>query len=233
MSKVFIITGTRKGLGKELSEYYLALGNKVAGCSRGASSINNPNYSHYMMDVADENQVVKMVKDVWRKYGTIDILVNNAGIASMNHMLLTPINTIHKIFNTNYFGTMLFCREVAKLMSRKKNGRIVNFTTVATPLRLEGEIAYANSKAAIENFTEIAARELAEFNITVNAVGPTPIPTDLIKNVSPEKMNSLIARQALKRFGKLEDLINVINFFIDEKSDFITGQIIYLGGVNR
>ena len=175
---------------------------------------------------------------VWSKrlqesFSRIDILINNAGIASMNHLLLTPVQTVQNIFNTNYFGTFLFCREVAKVMSRKKYGRIVNFTTVATPLRLEGEIAYSSSKAAIENFTEIAARELAEFNITINAVGPTPIPTDLIKNVPKEKMDSLIGRQAIKRFGNLEDLVNVINFFIDDKSEFVTGQIIYLGGVNR
>jgi 3-oxoacyl-[acyl-carrier protein] reductase len=233
MSDVIIITGTRKGLGRDLCDYYLKEGNHVIGCSRGPSSISHPGYIHYELDVADEKQVVKMVKDVLRKFGQIDILINNAGIASMNHMLLTPLSTVHNIFNTNYFGTFLFCREVAKVMVRKKYGRIVNFTTVAAPLRLEGEIAYANSKAAIENFTEIAARELAGFNITVNAVGPTPIPTDLIKNVSAEKMESLIARQTIKRFGNFADLVNVINFFIDEKSDFITGQILYLGGVNK
>ena len=73
---------------------------------------------------------------------------------------------------------------------------------------------------------------MAEFNITVNAIGPTPVPTDLIKNVPKEKMDALLNRQAIKRFGNFDDLINVINFFIDEKSDFVTGQIIYLGGVN-
>ncbi len=233
MPEVIIITGSRKGLGKELCVYYLEKKNIVIGCSRGPSAIDDPNYTHYELDVADERQVVKMVKEVSRKFSRIDILINNAGIASMNHMLLTPLETVQNIFNTNYFGTFLFCREVAKVMVRKKYGRIVNFTTVATPLRLEGEIAYANSKAAIENFTEIAARELAEFNITVNAVGPTPIPTDLIKNVSREKMDALINRQAIRRFGTFEDLVNVINFFIDKKSDFITGQILYLGGVNK
>ncbi len=233
MSKVIVITGTRKGLGKELCGYYLGQGHTVIGCSRGASEIMHSNYTHYELDVADEKLVVKMVKEVSRNFKHIDILINNAGIASMNHILLTPFKTVQDIFSTNYFGTFLFCREVAKVMSRKKYGRIVNFTTVATPLRLEGELVYANSKAAIENFTEIASRELAEFNITVNAVGPTPIPTDLIKNVSKDKMDALISRQAIKRFGNFDDLVNVINFFIDDKSDFITGQVLYLGGVNR
>lgn len=233
MDKVIIITGSRKGLGRELAEYYLGKGNIVAGCSRGISGINHPSYTHYELDVADEFMVMKMVRDVARRHKHIDILLNNAGIASMNHMLLTPFNTVKEIFNTNYLGTFIFCREVSKVMVRQKFGRIVNFTTVAAPLRLEGEIAYANSKAAIENFTEIAARELADFNITVNAVGPTPIPTDLIKNVSAEKMQALIGRQAIKRFGTFNDLSNVTDFFIDDKSGFITGQVLYLGGVNK
>lgn len=231
MSRIIVITGTRKGLGKDLSEYYLNKNHLVIGCSRGNSSIEHKNYSHYSLDVSDEKQVVQMIKDVNKRYRRIDVLINNAGIASMNHILLTPYTTIKSIIATNFLGTFLFCREVGKIMIKNSFGRIVNFTTVATPLRLEGEAAYASSKAAIENFTEVMAREMAEFNITVNAVGPTPIPTDLIKNVPEEKMVSLIERQAIKRFGRFEDLVNVIDFFIDDKSEFITGQKIYLGGV--
>ncbi|EAH6196780.1 SDR family oxidoreductase, partial [Campylobacter coli] len=88
------------------------------------------------------------------------------------------------------------------------------------------------SKAAIVNFTQVCAKELAEFGITVNAVGPTPIPTDLIKNVPKNKIKSLLNQQAIKRFGDFKDVLNIIEFFLDEKSDFVTGQIIYLGGVN-
>jgi 3-oxoacyl-[acyl-carrier protein] reductase len=232
MSKVFLITGTRKGLGREICLNYLKEGNVVIGCSRGPSSIDHLNYFHYEIDISKENEVVSMVKDVAKKFKRIDILINNAGIASMNHLLLTPFKTVSSIFETNYYGTILFCREVAKIMLKYKWGRIINFTTVATPLKLEGEIAYANSKAAIENYTQIACRELATFGITINAVGPTPIPTDLIKNVPKEKMTSLIERQAIKRFGTVEDLINVLDFFISENSNFITGQVIYLGGVS-
>src|SRR5215210_6311223 len=115
----------------------------------------------------------------------------------------------------------------------KKNGfgRIINFTTVATPLKLEGEAVYAASKAAVINFTQIIAGELAPFGITVNAVGPTPISTDLIKSVPPEKIERLVERQAIKRLGELRDVSNVIDFFIRPESDFITGQVVFLGGV--
>ena len=110
--------------------------------------------------------------------------------------------------------------------------RIVNFATVATPLRLEGEAAYAASKAALVNLTQVCAKELSEFGITINAVGPTPVPTDLIKNVPKAKMDALLNQQAIKRFGEFRDVLNAIEFFLDEKSDFITAQVIYLGGVN-
>jgi len=232
MNRVFIITGTRKGIGKELAEYYLKKGDIVVGCSRGKSSIQHSNYRHFCLDVSDEKAVVNMVRKTKKEFGKIDVLLNNAGIASMNHIMTTPYKTVQNIINTNFFGSFLFLREVSKVMSKEKKGKIVNFATVATPLRLEGEAIYAASKAAIINLTEIAARELADFNITVNAIGPTPIPTDLIKNVPKDKIEALLNRQAIKRFGEFKDVVNVVDFFIDEKSDFITGQIIYLGGVN-
>jgi 3-oxoacyl-[acyl-carrier protein] reductase len=164
-------------------------------------------------------------------HGRIDGLLNNAGIASMNHALLSPGATAQAIFATNFHGTFLFCREVAKTMVRRKAGRIVNFATVATPLRLEGESLYAASKAAVESFTEVLARELGPTGVTINAIGPTPVPTDLIKSVPKAKMDALLARQAIRRFGSLDDVINVVDFFLDPRSDFVTGQVVYLGGV--
>lgn len=229
--KVVIITGTSKGIGRFLSEYYLTEGYFVIGCSRSELEAYHENYTHFAIDVANENQVKNMLSAVYRKYGRLDILINNAGIASMNHVLLTPYKTIEKVYKTNVFGTFLFCREAAKLMKKNNFGRIINFATVATPLKLEGEAAYASSKAAIESMTEIFARELAEFGITVNAVGPTPIETDLIRSVPKHKIDQLIARQSIKRLGEFRDVANVIDFFIRPESDFVTGQIVFLGGV--
>lgn len=233
MSTVAIITGTRKGLGRDLCLYYLEKGFIVAGCSRGESSITQPNYEHYSLDVAEEKKAVGMVRDVYRKNGKIDVLINNAGIASMNPIPLNPSSTALRIMNTNYIGTFIFLREVAKIMMKKKYGRIINFTSVANPLNLEGEALYSASKAAVESLTRIAAKEFGTSGITVNAIGPTPIPTDLIKNVPKAKIDALLAQQAIKRFGNIDDLVNAVNFFIDVKSDFITGQVIYLGGVTK
>jgi 3-oxoacyl-[acyl-carrier protein] reductase len=231
MNKVMIITGTRKGIGRYLSEYYLDKGMNVIGCSRGETDLSNENYEHYCLDVADEQAVKKMIASVARNHGKIDYLINNAGIASMNHSFLTPLSVMEKVFRTNVFGSFLFCREVGKVMAKNKTGKIVNFATVATPIKLEGESAYAASKAAIENLTKLLCKEYAPFGVTINAVGPTPVYTDLIKNVPKEKMDALLQMQAIHRFGQFEDISNVVDFFIDEKSDFITGQIIYLGGV--
>lgn len=228
---VTLITGTRKGIGKYLVEHYLKQGHQVIGCSREPVEWQLPGYTHFCADVSDEKAVREIMTFIRKKYGYLDHLINNAGIASMNHFLLTPLSTAEKIFQTNLIGSFLFCREAAKLMAPKQFGRIVNFTTVATPLKLEGESMYAASKAAIFSMTEIVARELAFLGITVNGVGPTPVKTDLIRSVPKDKMDSLLARQAIKRFGTFEDIANVIDFFLRKESAFVTGQNIYLGGI--
>ena len=230
-SRIMLITGTGKGIGKYLVEYYIDKGFNVFGCSRSAVDYELKHYQHFCLDVADEGKVKQLFAEIRKHYGKLDVLINNAGIASMNHALLTPLSTIHKVLETNVVGTFLFCREAAKLMQKKSSGRIVNFTTVATPLKLEGEAIYAASKAAVVTLSEILARELAEMGITVNAVGPTPVKTDLIASVPQEKMDALLNRQAIRRFAEFKDISNVIDFFIRPESDFITGQVIYLGGV--
>lgn len=233
MNEVIVITGTSKGIGKELSNYYLEKDNIVIGCSRKESTIKHENYRHFSLEINDEKAVIKMIRSIKKEFGKIDILLNNAGMASMNHILTTSISSVEKLFSTNFLGTFIFTREVSKVMMKQKYGRIVNYTTVASAFRLEGEAIYAASKAAIENFTQTSAKELAPFNITVNAIGPTPIQTDLIKAVPKNKIDDLLQKQAIKRFGEFDDIKNVIDFFVSRKSSFITAQIIYLGGVHN
>jgi 3-oxoacyl-[acyl-carrier protein] reductase len=142
-----------------------------------------------------------------------------------------PSSTARKIVETNLLGPFLVCRESAKLMKKHRYGRIVNFSTIAVPMHLEGEAIYAASKSAVVTFTQIIARELAEFGITCNVVGPAPIETDLIRGVPAEKIDRIVNNLAIKRLGRFEDIANVIDFFIRPESDFITGQVIYLGGL--
>ena len=228
---IILITGTSRGIGRSIAKEYINKKFIVIGCSRNASDFNEKNYEHYILDINKEQDVIKMFQDIRKKYGKLDILINNAGIASMNHSLLTKMETVHKLLSTNIAGTFLFIREAAKLMQINRFGRIVNFVTVATPLNLEGESVYASTKAAVLSLTKILSKELASFGITINAIGPTPIKTDLIKSIPEDKLIDLINNQSIKRYGTFEDIINVINFFINKKSDFINGQVIYLGGI--
>jgi 3-oxoacyl-[acyl-carrier protein] reductase len=231
-NQVILITGTRVGIGRFLVDHYVRQGMQVIGCSRRPADYGFPNYRHVCLDVADESAVKNMFGEIRKTYRRLDVLINNAGIASMNHSLLTPIKTVHAVLNTNVVGTFLFCREAAKLMKSYKSGRIVNFSTVATPLKIEGEAIYAASKAAVVTLTHVLARELSEFGITVNAVGPTAVKTDLIRNLPAQTIDNLIQRQPIHRLGEFRDIANVVDFYLRPESDFVTGQVIYLGGVS-
>ena len=219
-------------MGKIIAEHFLTQNDFVYGCSRRNTSIVHANYRHFNLNISDEAAVQSMIREIYLEHKKIDVLINNAGMASMNHFLLTSYSTTQKLFETNFYGTFLLCREVSKIMARREFGRIVNFSTVAVPLNLEGELIYSASKAAVEQLTRVLAMELGRNNITVNAVGPTPVQTDLIANVPSDKISALIDKQSINRMGEIEDVLNVIEFLVSEKSDFITGQIIYLGGVN-
>jgi 3-oxoacyl-[acyl-carrier protein] reductase len=231
LSQVVLITGARKGIGRSLAEHYLAHGYSVVGCSRKESDLSHDHYIHCCLDVADETAVKNMFAEIAKRNGRLDVLINNAGIASMNHVLLTSVDKAREILETNFIGTFLMCREAARLMKKNQFGRIVNVASVATPLKLEGEAVYAASKAAVITFTQVVAKELASFGITVNAIGPTPIDTDLIKSVPQDKLDQVVRLQAIKRRGTFADVTNLIDFLIRRESDFITGQVIFLGGV--
>lgn len=230
---IIVITGTHKGIGYHIARHYIQEGHTVIGCSRHESEFEHNCYQHFIVDIRDEKQVDDFAKQIRKKYGKIDALINNAGIAAMNHFMMTPIDTVRKLMEVNYLGSLACIRAFVSMLKKSDHPRVVNFSTVAVPFFLEGEMAYSCSKAAVESMTKVLAKELSGFHITLNAVGPTPVRTDLTAKVPEEKLNKILDLQAIHRFCECNDIINVIDFYLKPESDFITGQVIYLGGVFR
>ena len=227
-----LITGATRGIGRCLAEHYLAKGDRVIGCGRGETAIAHDGYTHVQLDVCDEDAVRELFAMIRLRFGHLDALINNAGVASMNVVALTPVAVARRVVETNFLGTFVFTHGGIRLLRRSRHPRIVNLTSVAVPLSLEGEAVYAASKSAIETFTRIAARELGPWGITCNAVGPSPVRTDLTRGVPEEAMARLLARQAVPRWAEVSDVANVVDFFLHPASAFVTGQVMYLGGVS-
>ena len=226
-----MITGSSRGIGKALAEHFLAMGDTVIGVSRSESGIVSDNYHHHLADVTEEADAKRVFARVKNELGALDVLINNAGIARMNAFALTPISNVQEIINTNFLGTFIFCQKAINLLRKSPHARIINLSTVAVPLNLAGEAAYAASKSAVETLTRIMAKEIGSFGITCNAIGPSPIATQLISGVGEEKIHKLIQQQAIKKMAKVEDVINIVDFYLNPNSHMVTGQIIYLGGI--
>lgn len=231
-SRRVLVTGASRGIGLALVERFLAGGDRVFGCGRHPASPERAHdqYTHFTVDVADDAAVRAMFTQIRALAGGLDVLVNNAGIARMNLLALTPAADAQSTVNTNILGTFHCTRQAIRLMRHAPHGRIVNLSTVAVPLRLEGEAMYAASKAAVESLTRVTARELGRTGITCNAVGPSPVRTDLTAKVPPDAMTRLIERQAIPEWASVDDVFNVVEFFLRPESRMITGQVVYLAG---
>jgi 3-oxoacyl-[acyl-carrier protein] reductase len=227
-----LITGSSRGLGKDLAEHYLHQGDIVYGCARSEGEIEHKNYYHYQVDIASPEDVTRFFLSLRKEIKQLDAIINNAGVASMNAFALTPVASFQKIFDINVQGTFLFCQKALGLLKRAQHPRIINMTTVAVPLQLEGESIYAASKSAVETLTRIIAQEYGSFGITCNAIGPSPIDTALIKGVAKDKIAKLVKRQAVQKMATPEDVINLADFYLRPESKMISGQVVYLGGIS-
>ena len=231
MKGVALVTGARRGIGRYLSQHLLEQGYKVVGCARNPCEWEAEGFTYRETDVTDEGQVTALIRFIRKEFGRLDVLLNNAGVASMNHTLLMPLKTAQTIVNVNLLGPFVVSREAAKLMLKRKRGHIVNFGSSAVSLRLAGEAMYIASKCGLVALTHTMARELADFGITVNLVGPSPTDTDMMRGVPSQKIEQFVEALPIKRLTTFEDIANVVDFFLAEASDAITGQVIYLNGM--
>ena len=228
---VMLITGTRKGIGKYLAEYYSKNLYQVIGCSRGLIDYKLDNYQHFCLDVSEESSVKKMFTEIRKKYGRLDVLINNAGVNyAHSPLLLVPYESALKTIEVNLLGTFLLSREAAKIMKKKSFGRIVNLGSMAVKHEVKGEAIYTASKAAIVSLTRVMAKEISSYGITCNTVSPAAIDTDFIKKINNNGLNEVLSRNAIPKVGSLNEVSNTIDWLINTESSAITGQSIYLGG---
>lgn len=229
--KIFFISGTSKGIGRYLTEYYLDKGHTVAGCSRGQSDLEHEHYTHFSVDISDSKEVSLMFREIRKSMKYLDILINNAAINPLIAPAgLLPLSVIEKTYRVNVFATIQLCQEAAKLMSRRKFGRIINMGSIATLHNVSGESLYTSTKSSVNTFSKILARELYSSGITVNVVAPSVIKTELSDQIKEDAVEKILSRNAIKEPGKMEDISNVIDFLIKDESSSHTGQIFYLGG---
>lgn len=227
---IMLITGTSRGIGLGIAQYFLGKGYMVEGCSRNKATFEAPNYGHTQVDVGNESQVSSWVRKLKRKHGRIDVVINNAGSApAAIPALMIPGDVLENVLRTNTIGTYLVSREVALVMAKRKYGRIINVSSMAVGLHEEGTAAYSASKNAIVEFTRIMAKELAPLNITCNVIAPSMIKTKAVEALGEEVISRALNKLTIKRTVTMEEICHVLEFLINPLGGIITGQVIYMG----
>ena len=149
----------------------------------------------------------------------------------MNLAITTPASTTEKIIRTNLIGTIFANQIFSPLLIKNKVGRIINFSTIAVHIGLKGESVYVASKAGVEGFSRVFAKELAPFNITVNCIAPGPIRTNLINGISDKQINNIVKNQIIKKEMSSSAIVEITKILLRDESQFITGEVINVGGV--
>lgn len=231
-NSIFLITGTSRGIGKYLAEYYLNKGYKVIGCGRSKSpTLTHPEFTYFNCDVTSESDVMDMFVEIKSKFQRIDVVINNAGInASLALSIMTSLKSAKDTFNTNVIAAFLISRESAKLMVPNKYGRIINIGSMAVKHEVKGEAIYAASKAAVNSMTRVMAKELYPLGITCNVIAPAAVETSLMAAVNRVQLDDVLKRNAVPMVGDMHEISLATDFIINKDNHSFTGQILYLGG---
>ena len=236
MPKLIIITGSRKGIGRYLSEYYLNKGMVVCGFSRRDSDLNHENYHHYNADVSDEKLVGKLIRSIKKEFGKVDYLINNAGIGRFpgdgqnGEIHETNDEAWKGVIGVNLDGAFYVSREAVRLMLEKDiSGSIVNISSTSAYTG-EGPLAYCTSKGALLGFTRALAVDLSPKKIRVNAICPGPTATPMLESIPQEWQDSLATSIPLGRLAEPEDVAKTSLFLVSDDASFYTGQTLSPSG---
>lgn len=233
--KVAVVTGASRGIGKTIAEKLSNLGANVVLVARNeqllkslSESLNNCSY--YSLDVSDKNKVKEVFSEIAKEKGGIDILVNNAGITKDNLLMRMKEEDIDDVFRINLKSMFLTSQQVLRPMMKKRWGRIINISSIIGLMGNSGQSNYAASKAGIIGFTKSMAKEIGSRNITVNAIAPGYIETDMTEELTDDVKNQMISNIPLNRIGSTEDIANVVAFLASDLSSYITGETINVSG---
>lgn len=231
--KNVVITGSRRGVGQSIAQYILSQGGVVFGLSRGEASILDPKYFHHPVDVANAKEVQSAFFKISKAVDRIDIVINNAAVLTSQYAMILPASNAQTMVNTNLLGTFFVSREAAKLMKKSKiGGRIINIGSMAASLEPIGDSIYAACKAGIITLANVMAKEFGPFGVTCNTLGITAIDSDMLAQLPREKIDEIIQSLPIPRYAKIDDILNVVDFFASDRSSYITAQTVYLGGIH-
>lgn len=238
--KVALVTGASRGIGRAIALELARHGAKIAVNYAGSEAkakevveeIEQMGGEAFMVqaNVASSEAVEQMVKEVTERFGRIDILVNNAGITRDNLLMRMKEEEWDDVINTNLKGVFHCTKAVTRPMMKQRFGRIVNIASIVGVSGNPGQANYVAAKAGVIGFTKTAAKELASRNITVNAIAPGFITTDMTDRLSEDVRTEMLKQIPLARFGEPEDIAKVVSFLVSDAANYITGQTIHVDG---
>ena len=239
-NKIVLVTGAGRGIGASIAKRFASEGAEVivnySGNDEAAQKTVDEitaiggQAQKYKCSVNDSESVKVMIDEIIKKFGRIDILVNNAGITKDGLMLRMTDEDFDRVIDVNLKGTFNCTKYVSKYMLKQKSGKIINISSVVGLSGNAGQINYSASKAGIIGITKSAAKELSSRGITVNAVAPEYVDTDMTKVLSDNIRNEILKNIPLQRMGNVEDISNCVAFLASEDASYITGQVISVDG---
>lgn len=234
-NKVAIVTGASRGIGAAVAKKLASLGATVIvnyACSKDKAdetvreiTQNGGKAVAMKCDISDFEMCQQFINNVHNEFGSVDILVNNAGITRDGICMIMKEEDFDAVINTNLKGTFNCIRFTSKIMMKQRYGKIINMASVSGVSGNAGQVNYSSAKAGVIGMTKSIAKELASRNINVNAVAPGFIETDMTRGLSDKVREEAMGQIPLKRFGKPEEVANLVAFLAGSDSDYITGQI--------